>query len=66
MSDENGTNEARRPTAGNTYWDDDDNEAEIAEVIEDQSDGRFKIVDEDGEEAIIVWNTEDERWVVDA
>jgi hypothetical protein len=61
MSDE------KRPQPGEMYWSDDDEDVEIAEILEDNTDeGTFKIVDEDGDEAIIKWHTANERWEVDA
>ena len=58
--------EQRRPTAGTTFWNDEGEDSEVAEVLEDQEDGRFLVADEDGEQAVIKWNTEEARWEVDA
>jgi hypothetical protein len=60
------SDEKRRPTPGEMYYTDEDEDTEIAEIISENDDGSFKVADEDGEEAHIRWSTSNERWEVDA
>jgi len=57
-------NEERRPQPGNSFWAEDGEDYEIAEVLTDLPNGQFKVVDDDGDEAVIVWDTENEQWIV--
>lgn len=57
--------EKRRPSPGQMYWTEDDEDVEIAEVTKEFEDETFVVADEDGEEAVIKWNVDSERWEVD-
>jgi hypothetical protein len=60
------SDEKKRPTPGEMYYTDEDEDTEIAEILAEDEDGSFKVADEDGEEAQIRWSTANERWEVDA
>lgn len=55
----------KEPKAGETYYDSEGEDFEIAEVVGQPEPGVFSVVDEDGEDANIKWSTEADRWEVD-
>jgi hypothetical protein len=60
------TEQDHRPQPGQSYWNDEGEDTEIAEVVSENEDGTFTVTDEDGEQAVISWNIAAERWEVDA
>lgn len=56
---------ASDPKAGQTFFSDEGEEYEIAEVLhQEEGTENWRVTDEDGDEAVIVWSVLNERWEI--